>query len=464
MRKSNQRSLRYVSTGTAAAVLGIGLVGSFIASTLSRPALAQDITAVPGISLHGVDTQPAAAPQPKAKPAPPKTAATPPPKKAAPTKKKAAPKKAAKPAAKKTPKKTAAIGEANKPRRRGRSIVVLVNDEPITNYEIEQRAAFIALSSGSKVDIKSKAEARWRALVKNPKTNERFKKLLREKGVKTQAEAQEVQKQFVKDLQKSIVRDIQRESRKAALSRGKSKAQNELIEEKLKLQEAKKLSVVASESQVDTVIKGIAERNKMTLAQFGQHMKKMGVDIRTMRSRFKANLSWRDVVRRRFGHQISIADSDVDRMVAAEPVGEDGVELALHRISIFTPPKADQAAVVQKLSEAHVLATRFTGCSNTKALASQLPGARFQNLGTIKPPSIPEPTRSMLLSAAEGDMLPPVVAEGSVELWAVCERKVVSASDQKRQDAKATLRSKEFEIMARKHLKDLRQDASIEYR
>ena len=132
--------------------------------------------------------------------------------------------------------------------------------------------------------------------------------------------------------------------------------------------------------------------------------------------------------------------------------------------SIFTPPKADQKAVAQKLSEAHLLASRFTGCAETKVLASQLKGARFQKLGKRKPSSIPEPTRSMLLSAADGDMLPPVIGDGSVELWAVCGRTVVSATDKKRQDAKATLRTKEFEIMARKHLKDLRQDASIEFR
>ena len=462
MRRSDQRCLTKLWTGGAAPVLAAASILLVAVPWLDR-ARAQDIMTVPGISIHGATAEPATTPAPKppAKPEAAKTA-TPQPAK----KKKAVPKAAtpAKPVANTTTKRTAAIGKANKPRRRSRSIVVLVNDEPITNYEIEQRAAFIALRAGSKVDMKSKAEARWRALVKSPKTNERFKKLLREKGVRTQEEAKKVQKQFVKDLQKEMLAGIRREARAKALASSKSKAQDELIEEKLKLQEAKKLSVVASKSQVDKIISGIAERNKMSIAQFGKHMKSMGVDINTMRSRFKANISWRDVVRRRFGHQIAIADKDIDRMVATGPAVEDGVELKLHRISIFTPPKADQKAVAQKLSEAQLLATRFTGCSETKALASQLPGARFQDLGTKKPSAIPEPTRSMLLSAADGDMLPPVIADGSVELWAVCERKVVSADDKKRQDAKATLRSKEFEIMARKHLKDLRQDASIEYR
>ncbi len=88
----------------------------------------------------------------------------------------------------------------------------------------------------------------------------------------------------------------------------------------------------------------------------------------------------------------------------------------------------------------------------------------FDVLSAQKPSSIPEPTRSLLLNARDGEMLPPTVSPGSVELWAVCGRKVVKADDQKREVAENSLRQKEFDILAKKHLKDLRQDAAIEYR
>ena len=73
---------------------------------------------------------------------------------------------------------------------------------------------------------------------------------------------------------------------------------------------------MTDEQEIDKIIAGIAERNKMTLAQFGEHMKGMGADINTMRARFRAEISWREVVRRRFGHLVAITDRDVDRLVA----------------------------------------------------------------------------------------------------------------------------------------------------
>jgi peptidyl-prolyl cis-trans isomerase SurA len=61
-------------------------------------------------------------------------------------------------------------------------------------------------------------------------------------------------------------------------------------------------------------------------------------------------------------------------------------------------------------------------------------------------------------------MLPPSVGQAGIEIWAVCGRKVLKADDQKREMAQGELRQKEFEILAKKHLKDLRQDAAIEFR
>ncbi|MEQ1669940.1 MAG: peptidylprolyl isomerase, partial [Hyphomicrobium sp.] len=96
--------------------------------------------------------------------------------------------------------------------------------------------------------------------------------------------------------------------------------------------------------------------------------------------------------------------------------------------------------------------------------ASGVAGAKFEELGKRRPSAIQEPTRTLLLNAKDGEMLPPSMGEGGVELWIVCGRDVVTAEDQKRTQAEGELKQKEFELLAKRHLKDLRQDAHIEYR
>jgi peptidyl-prolyl cis-trans isomerase SurA len=352
------------------------------------------------------------------------------------------------------------------PRKKGgQSIAVLVNDEPITAYEIEQRAAFLALQGGGGGgDFKAKAEARWKSIVQDPKTNERFKQMLMKSNVQTQEEARALQTKYVKQLQANMVEQLKREARASALAGSKGKAKEELIEEKIKLQEAKRLNAVTDEAEVNRVVGGIAERNKMTLEQFGQHMKGMGVDINTMKARFRAEMSWREVVRKRFGHLIAITDRDVDQFVANTPMTvDDDVELQVQRITLPLPGAIDQSLIARRIADADALARQYQGCASLPTLAASA-GGRHEDLGARKPSTLPEPTRSLLLNASEGDLLPASVSQGGVELWALCGRKAGSGDTSAREAAQNQLRQKEFEVLAQKHLKDLRQDASIEIR
>jgi peptidyl-prolyl cis-trans isomerase SurA len=335
------------------------------------------------------------------------------------------------------------------------SIVVLVNDEPITGYEIEQRMKFALLGE---TDLQRRVQAK----LKSSGVNDQFKafamKRLKADPPKSEAEQQarikQLQGQFVQSIKSQVEAEYRPKAHQLAL--------DELIEERIKMQEAKRLNVIAAQDDVDRVIKGIAERNKMTPEEFAVHIGKMGANIATMRQRIKASLSWSDVIRRRFGHQISTVGNDVEHIVATP--GQDDVQLQVHRILLPLPGKGDQKQVAQRLSEAERLRAQFGGCTTTSGLAAGIGGARFDDLGDRKPATIPEPTRSLLLSAGDNEMLPPAIGEGGVELWAVCGRKVVKAEPTEQKTAQEDSRQKEFEILSKKHLKDLRQDAHIEYR
>jgi peptidyl-prolyl cis-trans isomerase SurA len=346
------------------------------------------------------------------------------------------------------------------------AIVALVNDEPITGYEIEQRAAFLLLNAGSSMpDLKARAEARWAQIVKDPRTNERLQQYLREKNVKSREEAQALQKQFAVGLQKDMIEQLRREARAGALPKFRKEAQEELIDDRLKLQEAKRMGIEVPDDDIKRIMKGLAERNKMTEEQFTQHIKGMGVDINTMRERYRAQYAWRDVVRRRFAAQVSITNRDVDRVVSANAsdAGEDTVELQVQKITLATG-SMEQSGMARRYAEADALRNKFGGCKTMAALAKEAGDARFDDLKFVRPSSISEPTRSMLLSAKDGDVLPPATAPGAIEIYAVCGRRPIKVDEKQRERAQEELAQKEFDIVAKRHLRDLRQDAHIEYR
>jgi peptidyl-prolyl cis-trans isomerase SurA len=61
-------------------------------------------------------------------------------------------------------------------------------------------------------------------------------------------------------------------------------------------------------------------------------------------------------------------------------------------------------------------------------------------------------------------MTPPTLTGSAVELYAVCGKRAINADNPKREETQRKLMNEEMGIRAERLLRDLRQDAFIEYR
>lgn len=360
---------------------------------------------------------------------------------------------------------TAPASDAGTGSGRGQGIVVLVNDEPITAYEVDQRATLMAAGAG----IGQAAQANFKRLAQDPRTNQRLQAILKETIEANRGKSREQilaafevkKKTFVVSLQKQAVSS----ARVGALSGIRPKALDELIEERLKLQEAKRLGIAVPADEVTKAFKGFADRNKVTEQQFVAQLQSQGIDAESIKARLRAALAWRDVIRRRFGHQISVSGREVDQLIEkAGGTGAPEVSLQLHKITLAITGGIDQRIMAKRLAEGERLRQRFGGCRSTQALAKGVADARFENLTDQSASTIAEPTRSLLLNAKEGEMVPPSLTAAGVELYAVCGRKVAKASEKRREEVQQELTMREFEVLSRRHIRDLRTDALIEHR
>jgi peptidyl-prolyl cis-trans isomerase SurA len=364
-------------------------------------------------------------------------------------------------------KKSAAAAKTDGPSTpsRGQGIVVVVNDDAITAYEIEQRARLLGLSA----NISEQAKANFQRLIKSPDLEEKMKELQREVITSNPGKSREQLIAIIQERQKQIGMSLQKQAvegaRASIMPKLKKDAREELIDDRLKVQAAKKHGVEVTDDDVKGMMKGLAERNKLTYDGFAQQLKGMGVDINTMMEKFRAQKAWRELVGRRWGAQVSISQREVDQLLstAAAEAGQDAMELQVQKLSLPLPGKVDQASLTKRFAEAESLRRRFAGCKGMAELAKGAPDARLQDMKFVKPSTIAEPTRSMLLSAKDDDMLPPVTTAAGVELYAVCGRKS-AANESLKSQAMAQLQSKQLDILAQRHLRNLRQEANIEYK
>jgi peptidyl-prolyl cis-trans isomerase SurA len=342
-------------------------------------------------------------------------------------------------------------------------IVVVVNDEAITARDIEQRARFAGLSTNIGDQVKEK----FGELVKTESVQAAARKIQEEVIANNPGKSKDEVIAIIKERQAELGLSLQKKVvdgiRASLMPKLTKVATDELIDERLKLQEAKKLGVEIADADVKALITGVASNNKMTYEEFAKHLAGMGVDVSTMGERFRAGKAWREMIMRRYAAQATVSQRDIDLFLssAAAEVGADTVELQLHRISLTLGGRTDQTTWTRRYAEAEGLRSRFAGCKTMGELAKTVDEARFEDMKFVKPSGIAEPMRSMLLSAKDNEALPPLTTKTGVDLYAVCGRRV---DESQRERARQALQSKELESLAERHLRNLKQEANIEYK
>lgn len=248
----------------------------------------------------------------------------------------------------------------------------------------------------------------------------------------------------------------------------KKKAIDELISEAIQLQEAKKNGIIVPKEDVDKTLAGLAKRNNMTTERLTQGLAQLGVNIRTLRNKFEAQLAWREVVRAKFRSQVSVGNAQVDRALSEQAdedgAGEKTTVLQLQRVRLEVPEGASQRTIAERLIEAGQLRERITSCEQIKNALKSYSRASVKSIGRKTANEMPQPSRALLTVAKNGQLTPAYVTPTGIELYAVCGRHAIPGDDSKREEVERKLRGEQFEILAVRHLRDLRQEAYIDYR
>jgi len=142
----------------------------------------------------------------------------------------------------------------------------------------------------------------------------------------------------------------------------------------------------------------------------------------------------------------------------------EATALQLRQVKFELSGNPDQRTLASRLAEAEALRTRFESCSNVAELAKGIKGASVKVLADQQPGALAQPARLLVMNAKVGQMTPPTISASAIELYAVCGKRAVKGDPQQREQTEHKLMQQEMEIRAERLLRDLRQDAFIEYR
>lgn len=244
----------------------------------------------------------------------------------------------------------------------------------------------------------------------------------------------------------------------------KKRALDELVNELLMTQEARRVGVTVEDTEVRDMIEARLKPLNRTYSQFRQYLSSRGVDIATLENQLRAKLVWTSVVRRNFGGLVSITEADIDEAASEidtdQPSGEEDV-LVLQKILLKVPRGSPDHAYADRMAEAERIRDLFIDCSRNKETLRRFQDVNLEELSDAKASDFEEPTRSLVNQARAGQVTPPNVTAVGIEMIAVCER---GEAGGRRRAAERQLLTQELSMLSERHLRDLRQDAVVDYR
>ncbi len=185
-----------------------------------------------------------------------------------------------------------------------------------------------------------------------------------------------------------------------------------LIDERLQSQEAERLDIKVADEQVSARVEDIVRRNKMTVEDFENLLKRRGILQIALREQVRAHLVWRALISRRLRPTVTISDDEVeevvDRITASRGstqrlvseiflsvdtvLREEEVRRNATRLFEQVRAGANFAAVAREFSES---ATTARGGDLGWVQDGQLPEELDRALATMSPGSLSIPVRTL---------------------------------------------------------------------
>ncbi|MBV9331253.1 MAG: peptidylprolyl isomerase [Alphaproteobacteria bacterium] len=202
---------------------------------------------------------------------------------------------------------------------------------------------------------------------------------------------------------------------------------DQLVTEKLEIQEAKRKNITISSPEIDKAIDHILTDNHITLDQLKAMLSKNGVGMATLRSQIAAQVLWQKVVEEEFQDRINISDADVDAEMTRLAEGKDKAHFLVSEIflAVDTP---DQDAKVQK--NIQDLSGQLQSGAPFQVMArqfSQSPSAASGgDIGWVYDGQLAPELNAQLEKMSSGSVSAPIRSTGGYYILALRERQEAS--------------------------------------
>lgn len=201
-----------------------------------------------------------------------------------------------------------------------------------------------------------------------------------------------------------------------------------LIDETLQIQAAKAEEIEITDADIDKTVERVAGNVKQTPTQMADYLKSRGSSIRSIRRQIQGEIAWRRLQSKKIESTVSVGDEEVQAVINKLNASKGAEEYRVGEIflSANSSNDAEVQANMAKLFSALQQGGSFVGYARQFSQSSS--AAVGGDLGWMRPEQLPDPLANAVRQLRPGMLSQPIKVPGGYSIVAVQDvRKILTA-------------------------------------
>ena len=238
----------------------------------------------------------------------------------------------------------------------------------------------------------------------------------------------------------------------------RNKVLNLLIDEKIKIQESKKIGISISNKDIERGINIIEKQNNMDKGQLKIKLKEKNISIHTLTEQITGEILWQKLLSRKILPQIAVTENELEEALKIEKNNLKIINTKFNLSQIIFEKKL-------KINDKKIYKSikNINNCPDFEKKGKLLGAKISTNLGDININDTPKIIKNALNKLNIGDKTNLITTSNGIQIFMICDIKVVDSSKQKNKVRQQIARKKIFNL-SKKYLDDIKRNSVIDIR
>ncbi len=263
----------------------------------------------------------------------------------------------------------------------------------------------------------------------------------------------------------------------------RKKALNAMVDEIIKISEAKKYKVQASDKEIQVQIDRMAKNMKMDTASLNSTLEKNGIEADSLKQLIASQIAISRILAGKYQVKISVDPGEVDRKFAEIKSGmEQKVSTIMNdprmkpvqvysiiEIDLPVENASDPMLLQARAVEASQLIAKFNGCASARAAAAGIFNVKIGKKIDAVATKIPKPMKDALDSVGPGKAMGPARGSNGIQVIGFCGKSTIQPPRPKyelptRQQVEIAVSNEKYAAVEGKYMVEMRKHAYVEYK